>query len=134
MAIRLHLCAGMSQTDFRDVAAWQLAHRLRLRVDLFLLSPDFRRHYEPVKALSDAVRHGPRYIEAALSRSSPQESATDVRMARAAAQQVLRHMAAAYQQRLIGHDELVLVEQLGKRAMDAASRLLGNATQCRRVR
>jgi NAD-dependent DNA ligase len=124
VATRLQQCAGMSTGELRDVVAWQLAHRLSLRVDLFLLSPDFRTHYKSAKALSDAVHLGPRQIAAGLTRSTQQEFASDVRIAMAAERIVLRHFAEAYQQRLIAHDEFVLVEQLGKRAVRAANRLI----------
>ena len=114
----------MSTNDLRDVVAWQLAHRLSLRIDLFLLSPDFRRHYKSSDALSDAVHLGPKLIAEGLCRSTQEEFASDVRIAKAAEQMVLQHVADAYKQRLIAHDEFELVEQLGKRAVRAASRLI----------
>ena len=114
----------MSANDLRDVVAWRLAHRLSLRVDLFLLSPDFRTHYRCAEALSDAAWSGTRHIADGLTRIDQREFADCVRAAKAAQQRVMHHIIAAYDQRLIAHDELVLVDQLAKRSMKAANRLI----------
>jgi hypothetical protein len=114
----------MSANDLRDVVAWQLAHRLSLRIDLFLLSPDFRAHYRSAAALGDAARSGTRHIADGFARISRREYADCVRAAKAAQQRVIGHVIDAYDQRLIAHDELVLVDQLAKRSMKAANRLI----------
>lgn len=114
----------MSANDVRDVVAWQLAHRLSLRVDLFLLSPDFRAHYRAAAALSDAVRSGTRCIADGFARVDQREYADCVRVSKAAQQKVLTHVIEAYDQRLISRDELILVEQLAKRSVNAAARLI----------
>ena len=121
----------MSPTDVRDVVAWRLAHRLWLRVDLFLLSPDFRRHYRSAAALSDVAVVGPRRIADGFARIDPLDYASDVRVAKAAQQRVLGHMADAYNQRLIAPDEYLLVEELGKRAVRAAGRLINSLESTR---
>jgi len=121
----------MSPTDVRDVVAWRLAHRLCLRVDLFLLSPDFRRHYRSAAALSDAAALGPQRIADGLTRVDPLDYASDVRVAKAAQQKVLDHMADAYNQKLIAPDEYLLVEELGKRAVKAAGRLINSLESTR---
>ena len=114
----------MSANDLRDVVAWQLAHRLSLRIDLFLLSPDFRTHYQSSAALSDAVRSGTRHIADGFTRIDRHEYAECVRVSKAAQQRVIGHLIEAYRQRLISHDELLLVEQLAKRSVNAATRLI----------
>lgn len=114
----------MAAQDLRDVIAWQLAHRLSLRVDLFLLSPDFRRHYPSARALSDAVRSGTRHIADGFTSGDRHAFAECVRAAKAAQQSVIGHLADAYEQRLIAHDEMVLVGQLARRSVGAASRLI----------
>ena len=121
----------MSPTDVRDVVAWRLAHRLCLRVDLFLLSPDFRRHYRSAAALSDVAAVGPRRIADGFARVDPLDYASDVRVAKAAQQRVLGHMADAYNQKLIASDEYLLVEELGRRAVKAAGRLINSLESAR---
>lgn len=109
--------------DLRDVHAWHLAHLLNLRVDLFLLSPDFKRHYGRVEQLGDAVRSGPRNIAEGFTHDR-QAFADRVRLAKGSEAEVLNHMIAAYDQRLITLDELQITERLTRRAMKAASGLI----------
>lgn len=110
--------------DFREIAAWRLAHQLKLRVDLFLLSPDFRRHYRFAEQLSDAVRSGPRNIAEGFGRYQHREFAQFVRIAKASEVEVLNHLIDAQDQRLITSDEFQITEQLTKRAIKAANRLI----------
>ena len=110
--------------DFREIAAWQLAHQLKLRVDLFLLSPDFRRHYKFSEQLSDAVRSGPRNIAEGFGRYRHKEFAQFVRIAKGSESEVLNHLLDARDQRLITEDELALTEELTQRAMKAATGLI----------
>jgi four helix bundle protein len=110
--------------DFREIAAWQLAHQLKLRVDLFLLSPDFRRHYRFSEQLSDAVRSGPRNIAEGFGRYRHREFAQFVRMAKASEVEVLNHLIDAQDQRLITADEFQITEHLTKRAIKAANGLI----------
>jgi four helix bundle protein len=110
--------------DFREIAAWQLAHQLKLRVDLFLLSPDFRRHYKFCDQLSDAVRSGPRNIAEGFARFKHKEFAQFVRIAKGSEAEVLNHLIDARDQRLITDDEFLLAEHLTKRALKAANGLI----------
>jgi len=110
--------------DVREIAAWQLAHELRLRVDLFLLSPDFRRHYHFSDQLSDAVQSAPRNIAEGFARFRHQEFAQFVRVARGSEAEVLNHLNEARDQSLITLDELQITEHLTKRALRAATRLI----------
>jgi len=110
--------------DFREIAAWQLAHQLKLRVDLFLLSPDFRRHYKFCDQLSDAVRSAPRNIAEGFARFKHKEFAQFVRIAKGSEAEVLNHLIDARDQRLITDDEFLLAEHLIKRALKAANGLI----------
>lgn len=110
--------------DVRDITAWQLAHQLNLRVDLFLLSPDFRRHYPRCDHLSVAVCSAPRHIAEGFARLGHQESAQLVRMARVFEGEVVNHLIDAHHQVLITDDELLLTRQLATRAMRAADPLI----------
>ena len=110
--------------DFREVVAWQLAHQLKLRVDLFLGSPEFRRHYKFCEQLSDAARSGPRNIAEGHARFKHREFAQFVRVAKGSESEVLNHLIDAHDQHLITSDELLINEQLVKRAISAASGLI----------
>src|SRR5688572_32569139 len=48
--------------EFRELAAWRLAHQMNLRVDVFLGCPEFRQHFKSCQQLCDAARSGPRHI------------------------------------------------------------------------
>ena len=105
------------------MAAWQLAHKLNLRVDLFLLSPDFQRHYKHSDGLSRAVRSGPQNIEAGFDRGDA-AFADCVRRAKGAHAEVVHHLVDAHDQGLITGDELEISRRLARRAIKAANRLL----------
>ncbi|HYB95281.1 MAG TPA: four helix bundle protein [Vicinamibacterales bacterium] len=110
--------------DFREIAAWRLANELKLRVDLFLLSPPFRRHFKLCDQLSDAVRSGPRNIAEGFERYRHKEFAQFVRIARGSEVEVLNHLVDARDQRLITDDEFLITEHLAKRAIKAAVGLI----------
>ena len=109
--------------DVTDIAAWQLAHKLNLRVDLFLLSPDFRRHYKHVDRLREAVQSAPRHIAAGFE-ADRQSFADRVRLAKGSQAQVLSYLDEAYGQRLITIDELQIAQQLTRRSIKAANGLI----------
>ena len=110
--------------DFQEIAAWQLANQLKLRVDLFLLSPDFRRHYRFSSQLCDAVRSGPRNIAKGFERRRHGEFAHFVRLAKVSEVDVLKHLIDAQDQRLITADEFQITEQVTRRAIKAADGLI----------
>jgi four helix bundle protein len=110
--------------DVRDIVAWRLAHQMKLRVDLFLGCPDFRRHFKYCERLHRAAWSGPSNIAEGHARSAPEEFAQFVRIARESEAEVLQHLLDAHDQRLITNDELVINERLAKRAMRAASGLI----------
>ena len=104
--------------------AWRLAHQLNIRVDLFLGSPDFRRHYKFCDQLGKAARSGPRHIAEGHERPKHQEFAECVRVAKGSEAEVLSHLIDARKQRLITQDELEINEELTRRAMKAATGLI----------
>ncbi len=110
--------------DFREIVAWQLAHQLKIRVDLFLGSPDFRRNYKFCDQLSDAASSGPHNIAEGHARCTHQEFAQFVRVAKGSEAEVLNHLIDACDERLITRDELEINEQLTHRAMKAAAGLI----------
>src|SRR5215204_1754225 len=110
--------------DFREINAWQLAYQLQLRVDLFLLSPDFRRHYKFSDQLRDAVRSGPRNIAEGFARFRRKEFAQFVRIAKGSEAEVLDYLIDARDEHLITLDELQITGHLTKRALRAANGLI----------
>ncbi len=111
-------------TDFREIDAWRLAHQLKLRVDLFLLTPGFRRHFKFSEQLSDAVRSAPRNIAEGFGRYRHREFAQFVRIAKGSEMEVLNHLIDARDQGLISQDEFVVTEELAKQAMRSAAGLI----------
>lgn len=109
--------------DVTDIPAWKLAHTLTLRVDLFLLSPDFRHHYKHADRLSHVVRSAPRNIAEGFG-SDPCAFVERIRLAKVSQAEVMRHLTAAYGQRLIALDELQIAQALTKRAIKAANGLI----------
>lgn len=109
--------------DVTEIRVWQLAHKLTLRVDLFLLSPDFRRHYKQSARLSDVVRSAPRNIAEGFE-CERHVFAERLRLAKGSQAEVLTHLSDAYDERLITFDELQIAERLTKRAIKAANGLI----------
>ena len=110
--------------EFRELAAWRLAHQMNLRVDVFLGCPEFRQHFKSCQQLCDAARSGPRHIAEGCARLKHKDFAQFVRNARASEIQVLNHLIDAHDQRLISIDELLINKLLAKRALRAASGLI----------
>src|SRR5215510_4056022 len=115
--------SNVNYSDVIEIPAWQLAHKLNLRVDLFLLSPDFRRYYRHVDRLNDAARSGPRKIEEGFVKDR-RSFACCLRLARSSQAQVLNHLSEACDQRLITVDELQIAQGLARRSMAAANGLI----------
>ena len=113
----------VSHQDVTDITAWQLAHKLNLRVDLFLLSPDFRRHFTRADRLSDVVSSAARNIAKGFG-GDPRSFADHLRLAKGSQAEVLTYLNDAYHQRLITHDELQITRRLTWRAIKAASGLI----------
>jgi four helix bundle protein len=109
--------------DVTEITAWRLAHQLNLRVDLFLLSPDFRQHFTSVDRLGNAARSAPRQIAEGFA-SDRQAFAARLRIAKGSQAEVLAHLADAYAQRLITMDELLIAERLARRAIRAVNGLI----------
>lgn len=112
-----------STRDVTETTAWQLAHQLNLRVDLFLLSPDFRRYYKHSDRLSRAVRSGPREIADGFDRDRP-VFAERLRRAKGSQLEVVHHLVDAHGQGLITADELDIARRLAQRAIRAATGLI----------
>lgn len=110
--------------DLRDNAAWQLAHELNLRVDVFLGCPEFRQQFTHCDELREAARAAVRDIAEGHARQRCADCAGFVQRAQLSEGQVLAHLIAARRQHLISADELDITRWLTKRAMKAAMALL----------
>ena len=110
---------------FQDIIAWQRAHELKLRVDVFIARPDFKRKFEFVDQLSDSVRSAPRNIaEGHMRGFKHKEFAQYLRTARGSLGEVLNHLIDAHDQQLITDEELNSCASLAKRAIKATTRLI----------
>jgi four helix bundle protein len=110
---------------FTDIVAWQLAHEVKQRVDVFLERPDFRRKFKFYDQLSDAVRSAPRNIaEGHLRGFKHKEFAQFLRVAKGSEGEVLNHLIDAHDQKLITEMELEVTARLAKRAIKAATNLI----------
>jgi four helix bundle protein len=109
---------------FREIAAWQQARTLKLKVDAILQQPQFRHRYKFRDQLSDAARSGPANIAEGFGRHGNKEFARFVKIAKASETEVLNHLIDAHDQQLITDDELREAEHAALRAMKTAIGLI----------
>ena len=114
--------AGWS--DFQEIVAWQLARALKLRVDLYLRRPEFRRLFRYSDQLSDAARSGPANIAEGFGRHGNKEFARFVRIAKGSEAEVLNHLIDARDQDLLTEAEFREAEHDARKAMKAAIGLI----------
>ena len=110
--------------DFRELAAWQLAHDLKLAADALLGKSEVRRRFQYCDQLSDAARSGPRNIAEGFARYRHKEFAQFVRIAKASEAEVLNHFIDAHDLRLLTGEEFQRAEHLARRAIKAANGLI----------
>jgi four helix bundle protein len=110
--------------DFREIAAWRLAHELKMRSDMFLAKPDVVRRFKLHDQLSDAARSAPRNIAEGFARYRHKEFAQFVRIAKGSEAEVLNHFIDLRDLRLISEDDFLQAEHLCRRAMKAANGLI----------
>ena len=94
--------------DFREIAAWQHAQEVKLRVYALLDRPRIRRDFEYANQLRAAARSGPANIAEGFGRFGNKEFARFVRIAKGSEQEVLNHLIDARDQRLLTDDELMV--------------------------
>ena len=110
--------------DFREIAAWQHARALKIRVDGFIKRPEFKRLYRYCDQLSDAARSGPANIAEGFGRHGNKEFARFVRIAKGSEAEVLNHLLDARDQELLTEEDFREAEQAAKKAMKAAIGLI----------
>ena len=106
--------------DFREIAAWQHARALKIRVDGLMKKAEFNRLYRYRDQLSDAARSGPANIAEGFGRHGNKEFARFVRIAKGSEAEVLNHLIDARDQNLITETEFQQAEHDARKAMKAA--------------
>jgi four helix bundle protein len=110
--------------DFREIAAWQYARDLKIRVDEYLERPTVRTKYRMHAQLHDAVRSAPSNIAEGFGKFGNKEFARYARIAKASELEVLNHLIDLHDQRLISEDELMISEYATRRALKAVVGLI----------
>jgi four helix bundle protein len=110
--------------DFREIAAWQYARNLKLRVDPFLERPNVKRRYKLYEQLYSAVRSGPSNIAEGFGKYGNKEFARFARIAKGSEVEVINHLIDLHDQRLISDDELLLAEHDARKAIGACVGLI----------
>ena len=110
--------------DFREIAAWQYARDLKLRVDEYLERPHVKKKYRLYEQLYDAVRSGPSNIAEGFGKYGNKEFARYARIAKGSEVEVLNHLIDPRDQRLISEDELLVAEHAARKAINAAVGLI----------
>ena len=96
--------------DFRDIAAWQRAEEIKLRVYAFLQRPNVRRKFDYCDDMARAARSGPSNIAEGFGRFGNKEFAKFARIAKASQVEVLNHFIDARDQHLLTKDEFLIEE------------------------
>jgi four helix bundle protein len=91
--------------DFREIAAWQHAQTLKLRVYAFLERPGVKRDFKYCEQLREAARSGPGNIAEGFGRFGNKEFARFARIAKGSETEVLNHLIDARDRRLLTEDE-----------------------------
>jgi four helix bundle protein len=110
---------------FQEIIAWQLAHQLKVKVDVFLNRSNFKKRYKFADQLDDSVRSAPRNIaEGHMRGFKHKEFAQFLRVARGSLGEVINHLIDANDQKLITEDELYEASRIARRAIGACTGLM----------
>ena len=100
--------------DFREIAAWQRAEELKVRVYRFLDRPAVRRQFAYCDDMARAARSGPSNIAEGFGRFGNKEFAKFARIAKASQVEVLNHFIDARDQRFLTNDQFLIEEHYVK--------------------
>jgi four helix bundle protein len=103
--------------DFREIAAWQHAEQLKLRVYAFLERPIVRRKFGYCDNMARAARSGPSNIAEGFGRFGNKEFAKFARIAKGSQVEVLNHFIDARDQHLLTNDQFLIEEHYVRRAL-----------------
>ena len=110
--------------DFREIAAWQYAQEMKVRVYAFVERPSVNRNFRYCDQITEAARSAPSNIAEGFGRYGNKEFARFVRIAKASETEVLNHFIDAHDQKLLTQDQLLIEEHYVRRALKAAVGLI----------
>lgn len=105
--------------SFEDIVAWQLARALKIRVDVLMTRPEFKKKFRFCDQLADSARSGPANIAEGFGRHGNKEFARFARIAKGSEAEVLNHLIDARDQQLITEDEFRAAEHAARKALKA---------------
>ena len=110
--------------DFRDLVAWQLAHKLKLLAEDICARPSVKRDFKFRDQLLDSAKSAPRNIAEGFGRFRHKEFAQYARFAKASEVEVLNHFIDARDQRYVSVAEFPSLEHAARKALKAAVGLI----------
>lgn len=109
--------------EFTEIAAWQLARELKLRIYEITNRPPVARDFGFVDQITDAARSGPRNVAEGFGRFNRREFANFLKIAIGSEQEVRNHLIDACDKGYITAAELDEHVRLARRAIAAATSL-----------
>ena len=110
--------------DISEIAAWQRARELKIKIDGLLSRPEFARRYKFCDQLGDSARSAPRNIAEGFGRFGNKEFAQFTRVAKGSEVETLNHLIDAHDQKLLSDDEFNELEHITRTALKAAVGLI----------
>ena len=110
--------------DFREIVAWQRAHKVKVRIYALLERPEIKRDFEFRDQLRDAARSAPANIAEGFGRFGNKEFARFCRIARGSEEEVLNHLIDARDLNFLTENELTIEEIQVKGALAAMAGLI----------
>jgi four helix bundle protein len=120
----------MTAKDFTELACWQLANELKVRVYEILKRPNVARDLKFCDQIRESVRSAPANIAEGFGKYDPPEFGRFLRIAVGSLKETQNHLRDALTQRYIALDEFREVWLLAKRARAAALALLDYLETC----
>jgi four helix bundle protein len=120
--------------DFREIAAWQHAHRVKQRVYVLLERPSIKSDFDLSDQLRRAARSAPANIAEGFGRFSNNDFARLVRIAKGSQHEALNHLIDARDRKFITDAELTIEEKHIRKAMNAATGLIRHLESTARSR
>jgi four helix bundle protein len=116
--------------DFRELAAWQRAHELRILCEELLQNPRVRCDSKYFDQLSDASGSAPRNIAEGFGRFRPKENAQYVRVAKGSVYEILSLFIEGQDKGYIAAPDFPRYETAAKRAIGTTVRYLRYLESC----
>jgi len=108
-------------TDFRDLAAWKLAHELKLLAQTLCARPGLRTQFQFRDQLKGAAESAPANIAEGFGRYYHPEAARFARIAKASEVEVLNHFIDAHDKGYLSDEEFARHEHAVKKALKAVN-------------